>query len=479
MNDSLNSPAILWFRNDQRLSDNPALVAASKHNSVIPIFIWAPHEETPWEPGAASKWWLHHSLLELDASLKAIGSRLHITTGNSQKTLEDLIQKTGAKALYWNRRYEPSIISRDKEIKKYFSEAGIYVESFNSSLLNEPWEVLKKDGAPYQVYTPYWNAAKKIISAKVSSKIKDFPGFPGKIANSLKVSDLDLTPKIPWDSGFKKQWNPGEEHALKILANFTNKSLSSYNTGRDIPSIPGTSLLSPYLHFGNISPRQVWATVIKKKLNSKDSEQYLKELVWREFAAQLLYHFPKTDSHPLREQFSKFPWRKSKSKLQAWQKGLTGYPIVDAGMRQLWHTGWMHNRVRMIVASFLVKDLQIKWQEGAKWFWDTLVDADLASNTMGWQWTAGCGADAAPYFRIFNPMLQGSRFDPDGAYVKQWIPELKDLPKKWIHAPWDAPRDELDKAGIKLGKDYPKPIVDHFEAKMLALMAYEQIKNKT
>ncbi len=473
-----NRPAVLWFRNDQRISDNPALFAASKHKSLLPVFIWSPEEEGPWEPGGAASWWLHRSLIDLDRNLKQKNSSLHVCRGNTLDHLEKVIKQTGAAAVYWNRRYEPKIIERDSKIKRSLIDDGIYAESFNSSLLNEPWEVLKKDGTPYQVYTAYWKVAKlKIKKTDTSSRVK-MPPLPNNFKTESNIDRLNLNPTITWDDGFKKFWQPGEAHGKKLISNFLKTKIKTYNTSRDLPAISGTSLLSPYLHFGNISPRKVWSLVTNTPHNDDNSQQFLKELIWREFAAQLLYHFPHTDKLPLRDAYRKFPWKNSAAKLASWQQGKTGYPIVDAGMRQLWHIGWMHNRVRMIAASFLVKDLQINWYEGARWFWDTLVDADLASNTMGWQWTAGCGADAAPYFRVFNPMLQGSRFDPEGIYIRRWIPELKNLSNKWIHAPWEAPLEELRKAGIQLGKDYPKPIVDHFEAKERALLAYEKIKIK-
>jgi len=473
-----NSPAIVWFRNDLRISENLALQAAVKHVAVIPVFIWAPDEEKPWAPGEASRWWLHRSLGELDKSLKAKESQLFIDTDNSLVALQKIIEATGAKSVYWNRRYEPAIIERDKKLEKCLIGAGLYIETFNSSLLNDPWEVLKKDGSPYRVYTAYWNVARTKVDLSKKKVRFQIPIPPKGLRSYKSISDLNLCPKISWDQGFKDSWRPGEEQAKKNLAKFLRTRISSYDKDRDIPSLTGTSLLSPHLHFGEIGPKQIWAAIIKKTNKNLNSQQYLKELVWRDFAAQLLYHFPHTDKDPLRDAFKKFPWKRSKKNLKAWQTGMTGYPIVDAGMRQLWTIGWMHNRVRMIVASFLIKDFQIRWQEGAEWFWDTLVDADLASNTMGWQWTAGCGADAAPYFRVFNPMLQGTRFDPEGRYIRKWVPELKALPTKWIHSPWDAPQEELKKAGVILGRTYPKPTVDHFEAKMEALFAYDAIKTK-
>lgn len=464
---------ILWVRKDLRLSDNPALVEALKnYEAVIPVFIWAPEEESPWSPGEASKSWLHHSLKSFEKSLEDKGSKLIIRKGSSLATLEKLVKETSAQGVYWTRRYEPQIIKRDKEIKEKLTEQNLDAKSFNGSLLYEPWQIKNKTGKPYQVYTPFWN---ELVSRGDVTKPLRSPAeikAPKLWPSSETLTSLKLLPKIKWDKHFYEMWEPGEGGAVKELNRF-KEHVAKYADSRDIPGINGTSKLSPHLHFGEISPRRIWHSIGM----TQKTQPYLKQIVWREFAHHLLYHFPKTPQENLRAQFDKFPWKKNKSYVTAWQKGKTGYPIVDAGMRELWTTGWMHNRVRMIVGSFLVKHLLQHWHEGAEWFWDTLVDADLANNTMGWQWIAGCGADAAPYFRVFNPMTQGEKFDKDGNYVKKWIPEISKLGKKWIHAPWTAPEEELSAAGIKLGKDYPNPIVDHSEGRKQALYAYEQIKN--
>ena len=478
----LKTPAIVWFRNDLRLADNPALAAASRHQSIVAVFIWSPTEEGHWTPGGASRWWLERALTSLQVQLKDMGNTLLIMSGESGKILLDLAAKFGAKHIYWNRRYEPAIVVRDHGIKKDLMASGLNVETFNGSLIHEPWEVLKKDGTPYQIYTAYWNAGIKNCTVRKLIQMAPIPRAPQMSGESLNIADLTLGPKVHWDMGLQRLWQPGEISAARLLQDFVEHRLPKYQETRDIPGQMGTSLLSAHLHFGHISPQQLWHAVIEKHghISSLDAhaKQFLKELIWRDFAANLIFYFPHTDRKPLRGQFANFPWRKSKSHLQAWQSGQTGFPIVDAGMRQLWSCGWMHNRVRMVVASFLVKDLRINWQEGAKWFWDTLVDANLASNTMGWQWAGGCGADAAPYFRIFNPMLQGARFDPEGLYIRTWIPELENLPNRWIHQPWEAPKCVLEEAGVVLGKNYPKPIVDHSLAKIEALLAYDTIKSK-
>ncbi|MEI6085179.1 MAG: deoxyribodipyrimidine photo-lyase [Verrucomicrobiota bacterium] len=394
--------SIVWFRLDLRLADNPALAAAAKLGQVVPVFIWAPEEEGAWPPGAASRWWLHHSLKAL---AKDLGG-LVIRRGPSLDALRQLVKETGATAVFWNRRYEPALIARDTRVKQALLADGLTVESFNSALLFEPWEIKTGAGGPYKVFTPFYRAC---LKKKVGGASMPRPYRVAALRPLPPSVELDLLPKLDWAKGFN--WQPGEAGARKQLAAFSPKG---YLEKRDLPAITGTSRLSPHLHFGEISPRQAWEA---------GNEDYRRQLIWREFAHHLLYHFPATTDKPLKPQFEKFPWRKDAKGLRAWQRGETGFPIVDAGMKELWTTGWMHNRVRMVAASFLVKDLLIPWQEGARWFWDTLVDADLANNTLGWQWVAGCGADAAPFFRIFNPTAQAERFDPRGEYVRRWVPQ--------------------------------------------------------
>lgn len=461
------TPIIVWFRRDLRLADNPALGAAlASGRSVIPLYISAPNEEGAWSPGSASRWWLHHSLLSLDLSLKKLGSRLIIRHGSSSlAVLQSVMRETGATEVYWNRLYEPEVIARDKTIK-----AALSAQSFNANLLHEPWTIKTQTGKPYQVFTPFWRACQLVGEPErpvpAPSKLPTIGKLP-----SDDLQRLELLPKLDWANGFSEHWTPGESGALKLLTKF---EVENYSTDRDFPDRDGTSRLSPHLHFGEISPRQIWRVIRDTKRSNP--APYLRQLIWREFAYHLLFHFPRTPIEPLRGEFAAFPWSRNPERLKLWQKGQTGFPIVDAGMRELWATGWMHNRVRMIVASFLVKDFTLSWQEGAAWFWDTLVDADLANNTLGWQWSAGCGADAAPYFRVFNPMLQGAKFDPEGLYVKRWIPELAALDTKWIHSPFMAPADALRTAGVTLGKNYPHPVVDHARAREDALLAYAHIK---
>ncbi len=477
-------PTILWFRHDLRLSDHEALSAAiARGGPVVLVFIWSPDDEGGWSAGGASRWWLHQSLARLEEQLLKLGARLVIRQGSCLEELKSIVRDTGADAVYWSRRYEPAIIERDRRIKEQLRAQGLHAKSFNSALLHEPWSIRNKSDKPFQVFTPFWkNCLTLAAPSEPLPAPKRLSAFT-KPVKSLSLAALELEPKIKWADGISAAWAPGERGAEVLLQRFCVAAFSNYSIGRNRPDQSGTSHLSPHLHFGEISPRQVWHALRRhaEKYGLSETEwrnsQYLAEIGWREFAHHLLYHFPHTPTHPLRTEFERFPWRENAAGLKAWQRGRTGYPLVDAGMRELWTTGWMHNRVRMVVASFLVKDLLIPWQTGAEWFWDTLVDADLASNTLGWQWTAGCGADAAPFFRIFNPISQGEKFDPNGDYVRHWVPELSMLPAKWIHQPWNAPADVLLSAGVVIGKTYPAPIVDHGQARQFALEAFANIKS--
>jgi deoxyribodipyrimidine photo-lyase len=474
---------LVWFRQDLRLADNPALAAAAATGEpVIHVYIFAPGEESPWGPGGASRWWLHGSLSRLHESLRAIGSALCIRASeNSLATLEDLARECGARRVVWNRRYEPAAIARDRQIKAALSEAGLETQSFNGALLHEPWTIHTRSGGPFQVFTAFWRSCK---SREDPAEPKPAPvtlRAPASWPPSHPLDRLELLSTRSWPCGLEAAWTPGSDAAHAHLEEFLAESLDEYGSRRDRPAVRGTSRMSPHVHFGEIGPREIWhatrrAALARGQAISWRDSQFLTEIGWREFAYHLLFHFPNTPEQPLKANYGRFPWSSDAVSLRAWQRGATGYPIVDAGMRELWRTGWMHNRVRMIAGSFLVKDLLLPWTEGARWFWDTLVDADLASNTLGWQWVAGCGADAAPFFRIFNPTTQGTKFDPAGDYVRRWVPEIAGLPNEWLHRPWEAPSQALETAGVTLGRTYPFPLVDHGLARKSALEALASIK---
>ncbi|MEB3286380.1 MAG: deoxyribodipyrimidine photo-lyase [Vampirovibrionales bacterium] len=496
-----DAPIILWFRQDFRLSDHPALTAACQTAcAVIPVYIWDEEAEGGWPLGAASKVWLKSLLEALQKRLlKDKGNRLYVFSGDTQIILEQLLKTTGAQAVYAQRRYEPAARKQDEALQKSLQKP---FKLFEGGLLHQPEAYLNKQGGPYQVYTPFskmlFDRLPQIsplpepATIPALKNLDVLKSLEAMNAKGMSVIDIDSLPLLPanepdWHSPMMNYWDygraghsVGEGAAQERLQKFIKQAIGDYETARNIPSIEGTSALSPYLHFGEISPAQVWQAIHeampREKVAAASAHVFLKELLWREFTHHMLYHFPKTQKESLRAEFRQFPWQSNPGNFKAWQQGQTGYPLVDAGMRQLWATGWMHNRVRMVVGSFLVKNLLISWQEGAAWFWDTLVDADLAQNSFNWQWVGGCGADAAPYFRVFNPVLQGEKFDPDGAYIRRWVPELAALPAKWIHRPWDAPQEVLEKAKLPSHSVYRNPIVDHISTRDKALAAYKSIR---
>jgi deoxyribodipyrimidine photo-lyase len=466
--------AIVWFRRDFRLADNPALDHARNHHEhVLPVYIHDPAVLGDWAPGAASRWWLHHALADHGERLNHRGSPLVIRRGRSGEALSDLIEESGASAVYWNRLYEPAIVERDTRIKSDLKARGLEVGSFRAALLFEPWELLREGDRFYKVFTPYWKRMqaewRPVASRPEPRRLRG----PDRPPASLPLDELALLPDIDWADGLRDRWEVGELAARRRLNEFAGEGVHDYEAERDRPDRRGTSSLSPYLHFGHISPAQgVEALEPSGELpGGKGPLGFVRELAWREFSTLLLFHNPTLPDQPMQEKFADFPWRAPDDyadDLEAWKRGLTGVPIVDAGMRELWHEGWMHNRVRMIVASYLTKNLLIPWQEGAKWFWDTLVDADLGNNTQGWQWTAGCGADAAPYFRVFNPELQADKFDPDAVYIHRWCPELAGLTLKQLKKLDDAERRR---------RGYPPMRVDLKASRRRALEAFDSIKD--
>lgn len=468
------SIALMWFRQDLRCYDNPAFALACNENDiVIPLYILDEHTAPV---GGAQKWWLHHSLSSLKANLADRDLFLLLHQGNPLDLIPQLIEQLNITKVYWNRCYEPLVIQRDTLIKNTLRNQDIEVTSTNSHLFNEPWAIKNKSGGHFKVFTPFWRHCLQHINVPAPSIIQNKP--KGITAQSDQLVDWDLLPTQPnWASEFPQYWRPGEEGAQKKLTDFIDYHLKGYKINRNIPACDATSKLSPHLHFGEISPWSIWRAIEQAKIETDcdlpSAECFQSEMGWREFSYHLLYHFPALSEQNFRTEFDAFPWKKNHALLTSWQKGQTGYPLIDAGMRELWQTGYMHNRVRMIVASFLTKNLLIDWRIGAEWFLDTLVDADLASNSASWQWVAGSGVDAAPYYRIFNPILQSEKFDPEGIYIKQWVPELARVPNKWIHMPWAASPDEL---GFLLGNTYPKPIVDHSETRKIALSQYQLIK---
>jgi deoxyribodipyrimidine photo-lyase len=475
----MSDVGLLWFRvGDLRLADNPALQAAMSDGPIVPFFAWTPSEDGTWAPGAASRWWLHHSLSELARDLEQRGSRLIIRSGTSiSEVLTRLIIETGATRLYFNRGYTRVELFSEARINKI----PMRVISFNARLLVEPSDVRRHLDAPFRVFSAFWRSTEPFIA--VTSPLPAPRRITGPVCwpVSEPLQSLGLQPVPDWAAGLRSTWQPGESNGFRMLERFVDVALARYQLERDVPDRDGTSRLSPYLHFGEVGPRQVWFA-LQRQLEAVEPESGVarsvkvlqRELGWREFATYLMYHLPRLSKQSLDLVFDELDWRTNVADAHAWQRGRTGYPLIDAGMRQLWQTGWMHNRVRMVVASFFVKDLLFRWQDGARWFWDTLVDADLANNTLGWQWTAGCGPDAAPFTRVFNPTLQAQRFDPSGDYIRRFVPELSRLAAPYIHAPWLAPPIVLAEAGVSPGQSYPWPIVDHRMARVRALNAFSK-----
>lgn len=473
-------PAIVWLRQDLRLTDNPALFAAAERGPILALYILDDGTEGTRPIGGASRWWLGASLAGLQRDFRQLGVTLALRRGRVDDVIRAVIAETGAREIHWNRCYEPGAIARDTKLKAALKDAGLTVITHNSASLAEPWTVATGSGGPYRVFTPFWRAlCQRDLPGPVLPAPPHMIGAAGIQSESL--DDLGLYPtRSDWSAGLVAEWIPGEAGASARLERFLSSALDVYDDQRNRPDRPGTSMLSPYLHFGEISPRQIWHEVAeagrRKPALERHATSLLRELGWREFSIHLMYHFPTLPELELRQDFRDFPWLEDAAGLKAWQNGQTGYPIVDAGMRQLWQTGWMHNRVRMIVASFLVKDLLLNWREGEAWFWDTLVDADLANNAASWQWVAGSGADAAPYFRVMNPVLQGEKFDPAGDYVRRYVPEVAALPDRYIHQPWTAPAEILRKAGVSLGQTYPEPIIDHAFARRRALDRFAELR---
>ncbi len=479
----MTPPTIVWFRADLRMSDHAALDDAARRGPVVPLYVLESEGTGTRFPGAASRGWLAGSLEALGRSLAAAGSPLVLRRGEALAVLRAVIAETGARRVVWLRRYDPEGMETDRAVKAALRAEGIEVESFAGNLLCEGLTLKGREGKPIKVFSPFWRAAMAVVRAD-----RPLPA-PARLSPPATPPATDdpaawaLRPTTPdWADGMREAWTPGEGAAQDRLLAFLDRRVGGYKAERDLPGTEATSRLSPHLRWGEISPRQIlYATRSAAESEpgiATAAEKFLSEVGWREFSWHLLIHNPTLPTAPMNPRFAQFPWADDPAGLRTWTRGRTGYPVVDAGMRELWRTGWMHNRVRMIAASFLVKDLLVPWQTGEAWFWDTLVDADPANNPASWQWVAGCGADAAPYFRIFNPVLQGEKFDPAGTYVRRWNPELSRLPDRWIHRPWEAPAGDLAAAGVRPGETYPRRVVDHSVARDRALAAFQSLKGE-
>ncbi len=475
----MTQKTLFCFRQDLRLTDNPSFYAACQNGPVMAIYILDDITPQSFKMGGASRWWLHHSLSMLE---KQLDYQLNFYQGRSQDIILGLLEEQKFDAIYWNRCYEPWRMAHDADTKAKILKRGVDCKSFNGSLLWEPMDVVKSDGTPYKVFTPFYRNG--CLKARLPRHPLEKPAKVDLIKdnnNSTELKDLNLLDPIKWYSSMEPHWTIGEEGAQARLKTFLDSGLQNYKEGRDFPAKNHVSRLSPHLHFGEISPHQVWSAIqaitIEGTLSLTDIDHFRSELGWREFSYSLLYHFPDLPRQNFQKKFDAFSWQTNSELLRAWQRGKTGYPIVDAGMRELWQTGYMHNRVRMITGSFLVKNLLLHWHHGEDWFWDCLVDADLASNSASWQWIAGSGADAAPYFRIFNPVTQGEKFDPQGMYTRKFVPELAQLPDRYLFKPWEAPESILKTAGVVLGETYPKPIVDLKKSRMTALEAFSLLSS--
>jgi len=473
----MSSTGIFWIRDDFRIENNPALsFATQNHDNVIALYIYNNNDFD--NKREAQKWWVFKSLETLKKELSDYKINLEIVKGEELEIFSKLNKKDKF-SVYWNKIYEPDVIAKGKKIRDLFIKNGINYKYFKGNILNEFQEITKNDGTPFKVFTPFWRNAEQVYLNQPPSKNYIVKKKIKKITYFKKyIEPMDILPKKNWYKKFEKYWKVSENDSKKILKNLIENKIKDYGTSRDIPSIEGTSKLSPYIKHGQIHVGSIWKKCSEIKSKGIGYRKYINELGWREFSHSLINYFPEFLKGNFRKEFDKFPWAKNEKFLKAWKKGMTGYPIVDAGMRELYETGWMHNRIRMVVGSFLVKHLRINWTEGEKHFRNCLLDFNKANNVAQWQWVAGCGADAAPYFRIFNPILQGEKFDKEGNYVKKWVPELKNVPNKFIHKPWEMELKYQEAIKTIIGKDYPGPIVIHEKARAAALEAFQSLKKK-